>query len=54
MAGRGAQEDEYNYEGRSGVHKSIALCNKVHEEGVHVPPIPPPLDPLLVISLNQS
>ena len=29
-----------------GVHKSIALCNKVHEGGVHVPPMPP-LDPLL-------
>ena len=29
-----------------GVHKSIALCNKVHEGGVHVPPVPP-LDPLL-------
>ena len=26
-----------------GVHKSISLCNKVHEGGVHMPP----LDPLL-------
>ena len=43
----GAQKYEYNYKGK-GMHKSIALCNKVHEAcllstspseggGVHVP-----------------
>ena len=38
--GGGAQEHEYNYERDRVVHKSIALCNKVHEGGVHVPPVP--------------
>ena len=38
----GAQGYEYNYEGRRRVHNSIALCNKMLEEGVHVPPMHPP------------
>ena len=39
--GWGAQEYEYNYE-RRGVHKSIALGNKVHERGCTCPLCLPP------------
>ena len=43
----GAQDYDYNYEGRRGVHSSIALCNKVHERGCTCP-LCTPLDPLVV------